>query len=83
MALSKPAQVDPEILACVRANFVKNQQLILDHKKPWTPWALTYLLEIDDSKTVIPAEIILYKALKASRTNRTDIQNVAVQVYYN
>ena len=83
MALSKPAQVDPEILARIRVNFVKKQQLILDHKKPWTPWALTYLLEIDDSKTAIPAEIILYKALKASRKNRTDIQNVIVQVYYN
>ena len=76
-------QVDPEILARVRANFVKKQKLILDHHKPWTPWALTYLLDIDDSETAIPAELILYKALKASRKNRTDVQNVTVQVNYN
>ena len=81
MALSKPALVDPKILQSVRENFAKKQHLILAHKKPWTPWALTYLLEIDDSESAVPAEVILYKALKASRTNRIGIQNAIVQVY--
>ena len=73
--------VDQEILDRVRANFTLKKDAILAHSKPWTPWALTYLLEIDDSKTLLPAELILYKALKASAPNRIAIQDAAVQVY--
>ena len=59
------------------------KDLILTHKQPWTPWALTYLLEIDDSKSSVPAEVILYNALKSSRPNRIAIQDSDVQVYSN
>ena len=77
------AQVDAEILDKVRQNFARKKDAILAHKKPWTPWALTYLLEIDDSKSAVPAELILYKALKASAPNRIAIQDADVQVYCN
>ena len=74
--------VDQETLDRVRANFVRKKETILGYSKPWTPWALTYLLEIDDSNTLLPAELILYKALKASSPNRIAIQDADVQVYW-
>ena len=75
-----PQVVDQETLDRVRANFVLKKEAILAHSKPWTPWALTHLLEIDDSNTLLPAELILYKALKASAPNRITFQDAAVQV---
>ena len=83
MACSKPALVDQDQIEQVRTNFESKKELILAHKKPWTPWALTYLLEIDDSQSLVPAEVILYKTLKASRPARHAIQNVFVQVNCN
>ena len=43
--------------------FVEKSEQIVTFRKPWTPWALVALLNIDDSKTDLPAELILYKAL--------------------
>ena len=80
MALSKPSPVDPKILERVRENFARKKKIILDYERPWTPWALTYLLEIDDSNSPVPAELILYKALKASLPNRHGFQHAEVQV---
>ena len=81
MACSKPVQVDEETLDRVRTNFLIKREVILSHSKPWTPWALAHLLEIDDTNTSLPAELILYKALKASSPNRISIQDTTVQVY--
>ena len=75
-------QVEPEILDRVRSNFVSQKDVILAHNRPWTPWALTHLLEIDDNKSSVPAEVILYKALKASAADRICIQDADVQVCF-
>ena len=66
------APVDKITLDRVRTNFVAKQDIILSHSKPWTPWALAHLIEIDDTNTAEPAEFIMYKALKASTPNRID-----------
>lgn len=64
----------------VRANFVAKRHIIVSHSKPWLPWALANLLEIDDKNTAWPAEKILYTALKASRPNRIGLADPVVQV---
>ena len=51
-------------IANVRDVFVRKKLEIVGHTKPWTPWALVHLLEIDDTNSAVPAEIILYKALR-------------------
>ena len=68
---------DTTIIEKVIITFAKKSKQIAAHSKPWTPWTLTYLLEIDDSNTSIPAELILYRALQGRRLGRRDpIANV-------
>ena len=74
------APVNKITLDRVRANFVAKRDIILSHSKPWTPWALAHLLEIDDTNTAEPAEFIMYKALKASAPNRIGISDPKLKV---
>ena len=53
-----------ELLDSVRAKFKSLRSSIIASSKPWTPWALAALLDIDDSKLSIPAEMVVYKALR-------------------
>ena len=55
------------IIANVREKFVQKSAQIVQFRKPWTPWALVALLDIDDSHTELPAELILYKALRKKK----------------
>ena len=74
------APVTKAILDLVRTNFVAKRNIIVSHSKPWTPWALAHLLEINDKHTAEPAELILYKALQASKRNRIGIADAIVEV---
>ena len=73
-------QVDEKTLDAVRLAFANKRQEIIAHSKPWTPWALCNLLKIDDSQSPVPAELILYKALKVNAANRITIRDPIVQV---
>ena len=68
------------IIANVRQKFVEKSEEIVAFKKPWTPWALVALLNIDDSKTDLPAELILYEALRKKRKRLGIAITTAVQV---
>jgi hypothetical protein len=57
-------QVPASIITKVREMFSRKAKQMEEHSCPWTPWALCNLLEIDDRKLDLPAEIILYKALR-------------------
>ena len=74
-------RVTKETLDLVRLNFIAKRNEIVAHSKPWTPWALAQFLEIDDKDTVVPAELIVYAALKASAPNRIGIADPIVKVY--
>ena len=63
---ANPAKVDESILARIRHEFASKSQCIIKHSKPWTPWALVELLDIDDEDCPIPAELILYQAMGAN-----------------
>ena len=78
--MAKQKAVPEDILELVRAKFAAKRDVIVSHSKPWTPWALSQLLEIDDTNTAIPAEIILYTALKASAPNRIGIADSVAKV---
>ena len=80
LSMAKAKPVPEDILKLVRNNFVSKRDVIVSHSKPWTPWALAQLLEIDDTHTTQPAEIILYKALKASAPNRIGIADTVIEV---
>ena len=71
------------IIANVRQKFVEKSQQIVAFKNPWTPWALVALLNIDDSKTDLPAELILYEALRKKRKRLGIAITTAVQVLEN
>ena len=66
------------IIANVRTEFAAKSEEILKFSKPWTPWALVALLNIDDSHSDIPAEQILYEALQ--KKNRRLGVNIAAGV---
>ena len=72
-----------EIVANVREAFARKRNEIVAHTKPWTPWALAHLLEIDDSKCEVPAEVILYKALRGKGRYGLGNRNPVVQVRFN
>ena len=74
------ASVDKATLERVRAKFVAKRDVIVTHSKPWTPWALAHLLEINDKDTAQPAELILYADLKAGTPNRIGIADAVVKV---
>ena len=78
--MAKQKAVPEDILELVRRKFVAKQDVIVAHSKPWTPWALAQLLEIDDTHTAQPAEIILYTALKVSAPNRIGIAGSVTKV---
>ena len=78
--MARAVSIDKATLDRVRANFVAKRDEIVAHSKPWTPWALAHLLEINDKDTAEPAEIILYAALKAAAPNRIGIADAVVQV---
>ena len=77
------APVAKATIELVRASFLAKRDVIVSHSKPWTPWALAHLLEIDDTTTTLPAELIIYKVLKASAPNRIAIRDAIVQVKIN
>ena len=56
-------KVAPEYIQEIRKRFHEAADKITEISLPWTPWALTHLLDIDDSKYAIPAEFILLQAL--------------------
>ena len=58
----KPGMLN-DLIGSVRAKFIEYREKIVKCSKPWTPWALVELFDIDDSKQTIPAELILYRAL--------------------
>ena len=80
LSMAKQKAVPEEILERVKANFAAKRDVIVSHSKPWTPWALAQLLEIDDTHTTQPAEIIMYTALKASAPNRIGIADSVTKV---
>ena len=55
--------VCPKVIESIRKRFHERADDIVACSLPWTPWALTHLLNIDDSSSAIPAELILYQAL--------------------
>ena len=57
--------VAPEVIEAIRKRFHQVADKIVETSLPWTPWALTHLLNIDDSSSAIPDEFILYQALKS------------------
>ena len=61
-------EVPKDILDKIRNKFAAAKETILDCSKPWPPWALVHLLDIEDSDSPVPAEIMLYQALQ--RPNR-------------
>ena len=61
-------QVPPFIIDKIRRNFDAAKEIIKGCSKPWPPWALVHLLDIDDTSSPIPAEMMLYQALQ--RPNR-------------
>ena len=69
-----------EILVSIRQKFLAKREEIVSCSKPWTPWALTALLQIDDSKTTLPAELLLYKALCQRNRTGIEIQDEIIQV---
>lgn len=71
------------ILSNVRQKFVEKSKQIVEFRKPWTPWALVALLNIDDSQTDLPAELILYAALQKKRTRLGITITTTVQVLEN
>lgn len=73
-------QTDETLLDRIRETFVNKREQIISHSKPWTPWALCHLLEIDDTDSALPAELIMYKAMKVSTANRITIRDPIVQV---
>ena len=74
------ATIDQATIDRIRASFISKRETIINHSKPWTPWALVHLLQIDDADSAIPAELMLYKALKSSAANRMTIRDPIAQV---
>lgn len=72
--------IPAKIIAKVRENFARKSAEIVAHTKPWTPWGLAHLLEIDDSKSEVPYEAILYKALRGKGRHGIANRNPVVQV---
>ena len=77
---SASGTIDQATLDLVRSNFIAKRDIIISHSKPWTPCTISHLLEINDKNSDVPAEIIMYKALKASSPNRIGIADVIVKV---
>ena len=75
--------ITAETIAKVRDAFVSKRGEIVRHTKPWTPWALAHLLEIDDTKSAVPAEVILYKALRGKGRTGIGQRDAVVQVQSN
>ena len=57
-------KVAPETIELIRKRLHEAAAKIIKCSLPWTPWALAHLLDIDDSSSAIPAELILYQALR-------------------
>ena len=78
----KPATivVPAAMITHVWNDFLRKTQKIVKHTKPWTPWALVHLLEIDDSNSAVPAEIILYKAFRGKGRTGIGQRDTVVQV---
>lgn len=77
--MTKQEPVPEDIIELVRPKFASKRDVIVSHSKPWTPWALSQLLEIDDTHTAQPAEIILYTALKTPAPNRIGIADSVIK----
>ena len=74
-------EVSQQVLDYVRNQFVKCREIIVSCSKPWPPWALVELLNIDDSNESVPAELILYKALRHVPRMGIQIKDEVVQVF--
>ena len=74
-------KVAPETIQEIRKRFHQVADKIVACSLPWTPWALTHLLDIDDSRSAIPAELILYQAFVGKGRTGIGQRDPAVQVY--
>ena len=74
-------EISSAVLCDVRNNFVKCRDIIVSCSKPWSPWALVELLNIDDSNEPVPSELILYKALGSRSRAGITIKDEVVQVF--
>ena len=73
-------RVPQETIKQIRQKFIAKRQAILSFTKPWPPWALVHLLDIDDTDFPIPAEMILYQALEGRNLGGIQIKDDVVQV---
>ena len=76
-------QISQETIEEIRQKFIQKRQAILSFTKPWPPWALVHLLEIDDTDFPIPAEIMLYQALEGRKIGGIRINDSVVQVWHS
>ena len=73
-------RVPKAILDETRSKFAAARKTILGTQKrpcskPWPPWALVNLLDIDDRNSPVPAEIMLYQALRPRRVGGLTLPN--------
>ena len=73
---------DETTLDLVGDRFIAKHDVIKNHCKPWTPWALKHLLEINYKNTAEPVKIILYTVLRESKPNLTEFADPVLQVHY-
>ena len=72
--------MENEIIKSIRAKFIEKRHEIISCSKPWPPWALVALLDIDDSKTSLPAELLLKEALAGETRMGITIKDEVIQV---
>ena len=73
--------VVPEYIQEIRKRFHEAAVKITDISLPWTPWALTHMLNIDDSNYAIPAELILVEALTGKGRTGIGQRHPKIQVH--
>ena len=73
-------KISQETLEKVRSKFVECRKEIVACSKPWPPWALVELLDIEDANEPVPSEVILYKALRRQPRMGIATKDEVVQV---
>ena len=61
-------RVPQDIIWEIRKKFTSLHKKIKAFKKPWPPWALVHLLDIDDKDSPIPAEKCCINLCKAAKS---------------
>ena len=72
-------RVPQDIIWEIRRKFTSLHKKIKAFEKPWPPWALVHLLDIDDKDSPIPAEKILYQALEGRKNGGLAIKTFLVR----